>query len=343
VTAARALTTPPRPDERAPDDDLTRIARVVARVPEMSGGDLTTSRLPGGLTNRNYRVTSASGRQVVVRLSSAQSALLAIDRDSEFMNSSAAWVAGVGPEVLNYDPNLSALVIDWIDGETLTAADLDDSATLALVARTCRQLHTGPRFAGDFDMFALQRRYLDLVVARGFRLPPSYLDFMPRATAIGEAMAVRDQGTVPCHNDLLAANMMRSVEKDTVIAGSPRDCERSEQSRGVRLWFVDFEYSGNADPCFELGNIASESHLDTGRLTELVAAYYGEATVGKIARARLYGLMSNYGWTLWASIQAATSELDFDFWAWGMEKYERALELLRGPDLQHLISDVREP
>ena len=34
--------------------------------------------------------------------------------------------------------------------------------------------------------------------------------------------------------------------------------------------------------------------------------------------------MSNYGWTLWASIQAATSELDFDFWAWGMEKYERA-------------------
>jgi thiamine kinase-like enzyme len=322
VTAARALTTPARPDERGPDDDLTRIAHVVARVPEMTGGDLKTSRLPGGLTNRNYHVTSASGRQVVVRLSSAQSALLAIDRDSEFKNSSAAWVAGVGPEVLNYDPDLSALVIDWIDGETLTAADLDDSATLALVAKTCRQLHAGPRFAGDFDMFGLQRRYLDVVVARGFQLPASYLDFMPQATAIGEAMAVRDQGTVPCHNDLLAANIMRTVD---------------------RLWFVDFEYSGNADPCFELGNIASESHLDTGRLTELVAAYYGEATVGKIARARLYGLMSNYGWTLWASIQAATSELDFDFWAWGMEKYERALELLRGPDLQHLISDVREP
>jgi thiamine kinase-like enzyme len=301
---------------------MSRLAEAVARVPGMAGERYDVTPLPGGLTNRNFRVASATGRQVVVRLSSPQTSLLAIDRDSEFHNSTAAATAGVAPEVLAYAPDLGALAIDWIDGETLTAADLDDSATLALVAKTCRQLHAGPRFAGDFDMFALQRRYLDLVVERGFRLPPSYLDFMPHAAAIGEAMAVRAEGTVPCHNDLLAANIMRGPDQ---------------------LWFVDFEYAGNGDPCFELGNIASESRLDTGRLTELVAAYFGEATVGKIARARLYGLMSNYGWTLWASIQAATSELDFDFWGWGMEKYERALAVLRGPDLAQLISDVREP
>jgi hypothetical protein len=43
-----------------------------------------------------------------------------------------------------------------------------------------------------------------------------------------------------------------------------------------------------------------------------------------VARARLQGLMSKYGWTLWASIQDAAAEIDFDFWTWGMEKYERA-------------------
>ena len=36
--------------------------------------------------------------------------------------------------------------------------------------------------------------------------------------------------------------------------------------------------------------------------------------------------MSKYGWTLWASIQDGNSDLDFDFWEWGMEKYERAVE-----------------
>ena len=42
--------------------------------------------------------------------------------------------------------------------------------------------------------------------------------------------------------------------------------------------------------------------------------------------------MSKYGWTLWASIQDANSDLDFDFWAWGMEKYDRAVEEFDGPD-----------
>jgi thiamine kinase-like enzyme len=145
---------------------------------------------------------------------------------------------------------------------------------------------------------------------------------MAQVTAIRGAMATRDTGTVPCHNDLLAANIMASDNQ---------------------LWLIDFEYSGNADPCFELGNICSESHLGPDRLAELVAAYYGTATPGKVARAQLFGLMSDYGWTLWASIQAATSELDFDFWAWGMEKYERSLELFRGPDLHRLITDVQQP
>ena len=45
----------------------------------------------------------------------------------------------------------------------------------------------------------------------------------------------------------------------------------------------------------------------------------------KVARARLWGLMSKYGWTLWASIQDGVSDIDFDFWAWGMEKYDRAV------------------
>jgi len=288
----------------------------------MAGESFESSQLPGGLTNRNYRVVAASGRQMVVRLSSEQGALLAIDRDAEFANSTAAATAGVAPNVLAYVPDLRALVIDWIDGRTFDATDLDDSETLALVAKTCRQLHAGPRFANDFDMFALQRRYLDLVVGAGFRLPTSYVEFMPQVNAMREAMAVQDHGTVPCHNDLLAANIMASDD---------------------RLWFIDFEYSGNADPCFELGNIASEAHLSDERLAELVAAYFGTPSKGKIARAQLFGLMSDYGWTLWAAIQDATSDLDFDFWAWGMEKYERALARFRGADLQGLITDVREP
>jgi len=321
VTAARSLMTPPSPPTH-PAEDQSRLAATVARVAGLAGEAFTADLLPGGLTNRNYRVTAANGRRLVVRLSSPQSALLTIDRDAEHANAEAAASTGVAPTVLAYAPELGALAIEWIEGHTFGPADLDDSAMLAEVGATCRRLHAGPRFSTEFDMFEVQRRYLDLVTARGFRLPTGYLDYMPIVATMREALAVRREPTVPCHNDLLAANIM---------------------SDGERLWLIDYEYSGNGDPCFELGNLCSESDLGTDRLTELVAAYYGTATAGKVARARLLGQMSDYGWTLWASIQAATSDLDFDFWAWGMEKYERALERFRHPDLQGLITDVQQP
>ncbi len=44
--------------------------------------------------------------------------------------------------------------------------------------------------------------------------------------------------------------------------------------------------------------------------------------------------MSKYGWTLWGSIQDGISDLDFDFWSWALEKYERAVEELDGARLR---------
>ncbi len=50
--------------------------------------------------------------------------------------------------------------------------------------------------------------------------------------------------------------------------------------------------------------------------------------------------MSKYGWTLWASIQDGVSDIDFDFWEWGIEKYERAVVEFDGPDFGRLLEDV---
>jgi thiamine kinase-like enzyme len=301
--------------------DSYRLAQVLARVPGMGDQAFVSSVLPGGLTNRNYRVSALDGRQMVVRLSSPQSSVLTIPRDDEASNARAAAAAGVAPGVLAYVPEFSALVIEWIEGRTFEAADLDDSATLRRVADTCRALHAGPRFASDFDMFALTRRYLDLVLSRGYPLPQGYTGFLAEVAAVQHAIQVCAEPTVPCHNDLLPANIMAEAD---------------------RLWFIDFEYAGNGDPYFELGNLCSEAHLGNDRLEELVAAYCGEPSPAKVARARLHALMSNYGWTLWACIQSATSDLDFDFWAWGLEKYERAVSEFRGPELSRLIADVQQ-
>jgi thiamine kinase-like enzyme len=258
----------------------------------------------------------------VARFSSAKSALLAIDRAAEYRNAQTAAEVGIGPRVADYSPTDSVLLVEWIEGRTFTESDLDDEPTLARVAAACRQLHSGPRFANDFDMFDVQLSYLQIVREHGFRLPPDYLEFMPQIDRLREVLGTPDADRVPCHNDLLAANIMDD---------------------GDRLWLIDYEYSGNNDACFELGNIWSEADLGPDRLDQLVAAYYGRPRPERVARARLFAVLAKYGWTLWASIQSSVSEVDFDFWSWGMDKYARAVAEFRGADFDRWITVVLEP
>ena len=47
------------------------------------------------------------------------------------------------------------------------------------------------------------------------------------------------------------------------------------------------------------------------------------------------------GWTLWGAIQHATSPLDFDFWAWAMERYEAAAAGLSSSEFTTLLDEVQ--
>lgn len=298
---------------------MPELDQVLDEIPLLADPSRTVSLLAGGLTNSNYRVDTPSGSYHVRRWSD-DTGLLAIDRDNEYHNSVRAAQAGVGAGVLAYLPEHNTMVMEWIDGRTLSAAELRRGTMLDDVAAACRRLHAAARFRDDFDMFEIQPRYLGIVRDRGFRLPDRYDQFEPHVAAIREALAVRDEGTVPCNNDLLAENFMLTPA-------------------GLRL--IDYEYSGNNDPCFELGNIWSESNLSLEQLEQLIGAYYGQPARHKVARARLWGLMSKYGWTLWASIQDGVSRIDFDFWSWGLEKYDRAVEEFESPDFELLLEEAR--
>jgi thiamine kinase-like enzyme len=291
---------------------------VLAAVPELHDA-ASVEPLAGGLTNVNYKVVSPRGT-FVVRVSGKDTGLLAIDRENEAHNTRCAAETGVGAPFVAWVPAEDALVLEFLVGEVMSPEKLRRGDRLPAVARACRRLHGGARFSAYFDMFEIQRRYLGVVQERGFRLPDRYLEFEPQVRALEAAMRARPEQTVPCNNDLLAENFI--------------DCEGE-------LRLIDYEYSGNNEPSFELGNVWSESNLTLEQLELLVSEYYGEPLVNKVARCRVWGLMSKYGWTLWGSIQDGVSELDFDFWGWAMEKYERAVAEFDSPDFERLLDDVR--
>jgi thiamine kinase-like enzyme len=292
--------------------------QVLARVPSLAGAR-QIGALPGGLTNQNFKVVTDSGA-FVARIWS-DGGLLGINREHEYRNSVLAARAGVGAPVIEYRPQDRVLVLGFLEGRTLGNSDVGDEAMIPRIAAACRALHGAGTFASDFDMFAIQASYYAVATAAGMRIPAGYEDLMPAFAAARGALAARDEGTVPCNNDLLAANFIDD---------------------GERIWLIDYEYSGNNDPCFELGNIAGECCLPADALAALVTAYYGRPRPSRIARAELFGLVARYGWTLWGAIQHAASELDFDFWSWAMERFEAAASGFTSQAFARLLSDVQD-
>lgn len=274
-------------------------------------GEIT--ELSGGLTNQNLAIDTPSGK-VVARISTNETSMLAIDREAEYQNSKLAAEVGIGAEVLGYLPGEGLLVISFINGKTFTAEDV--AQNLARIAKSCRKLHSAKKFVSEFNMLDIQPRYLRTVQENGYRIPSRYENYSTHVAQIRSALSVLDEGTVPCNNDLLPANFIDD---------------------GNQVWLIDYEYSGNNDPCFELGNICSEAGLGLDALEFLVSEYYGEKRPEKFARAWLLSLMAKYGWTMWASIQNSISELDFDFWEWGMEKYDRAEADFNSPLFKEML------
>ncbi len=289
------------------------------RLACLAGRSWRVSELPGGLTNTNLHVVTDDGLDLVVRCSYGDPSLLGIDRDAESANTAAAAAAGVGAEVVEYRPDLSMLVIAFLPGRSLESPDFGDPGVLQRSATACRLLHAGPRFTSDFDMFARQAAYLQTVKEHGYALPPGYEDHAGAWDAVRRSLAADPRPTVPCNNDLLAANFIDD---------------------GERVWLIDYEYSGNNDACFELGNTATECDFTPELVESYTAAYFGSPSRADLARVRLQMLCSEYGWALWGFIQAGASSIDFDFGNWGMARYEKAAATFRGPDFHGLLAEV---
>jgi thiamine kinase-like enzyme len=295
------------------------LEQLLGQIPALSG-PRRVEELSGGLTNRNLKVTVLSG-SYVVRWSQSDVTALGIDRDAEHDNSRTAAEAGVAPRVVDYRPDLGVLVIEFVTGSTLTDSDFGNPEVLTRAAAACRRLHSGARFVGDFDMFARQSDYRRHIADAGLWLPPEYDDFADHWADVRRVLAANAVATAPCNNDLLAGNFIDD---------------------GQQVWLIDYEYSGNNDPCFELGNTATECEFSPAMTEAWTAAYFGREDPAQLARVRLQSLCSEYGWSLWGFIQAETSAIEFDFRDWGSQRFDKAARTFTSAGFRQLLTAVAD-
>lgn len=285
------------------------IERLSALLGELEG---EPAPLDGGITNRNYRARFG-GREVVIRLPGKDTGLLEIDRQAERAATECAARAGVAPAVATMLEEPPALVTYFVEGGEMSAAELREPAALREVAAALRSFHDcaeGLRTA--FSSFRIVETYAARARERGGEVPAAYARAHAAAARIEASLARRREAPVPCHNDLLAANFIRSPE-------------------GVRI--VDWEYAGMGDRFFDLGNFAVNNELGGEDEAALLDAYFGEpAGASRLAALRLMRFMSDFREAMWAVLQGTISDIEFDFAAYAERHFERLEATAASPD-----------
>ncbi|GAA0722061.1 phosphotransferase [Dactylosporangium roseum] len=299
------------------------IGDLLERVPSWVGRAVEWQRLDGGLSHHIFRV-EADGQPYVLRVlePAVSAAGLGIPPEQEIANSIAA-AGSVGAQVYAVLEDVPALVLEFLPGRTLSAAEVRRPEVVPALAEACRRLHAGPAFGNTFDIFAKRAELLDVCARHDLPLPDGYLDRSSTVDALRAALGVAPLPAVPCHNDLLPENFIATGD-------------------GVRV--IDYQLSGNNDPAFELGDIAAEADYDPDLVERLADAYFGaDRTPALLARVRLFQIASNVTWALWFTVHHGLlrdATVNFDYQAEAADKWGQAWRALDDPGLGDLLDTV---
>jgi thiamine kinase-like enzyme len=284
---------------------MPELTELLARLERALGpADGPPEALTGGITNRNYRLRLGD-RDCVLRLPGQDTELLGINRVAERLATGLAAGLGIGPALLHADRD--CIVTAFVPGSQPDSKRLQ--ADPAQLARALRAFHdSGLQLPARFWVPDLLRSYAAIAAAHGRSLPTAYVRAQQLVDRIARTLPLNDP--VPCHNDLLAGNLI-----DT----------------GGELLLVDWEYAGHGHRFFDLGNLAVNNDFDEAAEIRLLEAYSGQPGGGGggreqnqlLAALRLFRLVSDAREAAWGVVQGLISELDFDFAAYADGHFER--------------------
>ena len=283
------------------------MVRLVPLLGELEG---EPQALPGGITNRNYRVRLGAG-DYVIRVTSPDTAFLEIDRWAEYAAALSAGRLGVGPEVAAFLAGEESLVTRFIPGRPISPEEMRDPDTLAAVAHAVRTVHDGPPIPGTFSPYRVVEAYARTAAARGVPVPRDFSPANQVAAEIEVALQGGEHLPVPCHNDLLNANFIHD---------------------GARVRIVDWEYAGMGDRYFDLGNLSINNDLREEDDQVLLERYFGEpCTDRRLSSLRLMRIMSDFREAMWGVVQIAVSPIEFDYAAYSARHFARLQESAADP------------
>lgn len=265
----------------------TAIEAIVARVPQWDGRSPVIRPLRGHARARLFAV-AVDGREYVVR-EPTDVPLLGVSAANAAEATRRAADLGVGPEVVGDLPESHALITALVPARALEPERV--AGRLESAVRVLRRFHRSPPLQASFPVHRVVEWHARDAGASGGVVPASYERLHQLSRRIEAAFARAPMDPVPCHNNLLASNVLFDE---------------------TRAWLVDFECGGNDDVFFDLANLSVNCGFSDDVDERLLELYFGRASVVAVARLRLMKLMSEFREGMWGVALRAVGLLDAD-------------------------------
>jgi len=292
------------------------IDRLIKLIPEWKGKLIKVDPINRGITNINFKV-NVDKRVFFLSIPDSDSELLNIDYRNKYYNNKICGDIKISPRVVHFIESDNLLVTEFIKSKTSSLTKFQSSKEIKQLVKKIKLLHNAKPFLRNFNMLS-QISYYKNILKEEY-LPKELFKYVNKIETLKQKLYLTKDNLVPCHNDLIAENI---IKKDN------------------QIYIVDFDYSGNNDPCFELGNLSVEMEYDDEQINKLVRSYYGEINENIISKVYLQGVVSDIGWSLWSYVQAKISNNNFDYSMHGLNRLERVINKMESKEYELWIKNI---
>lgn len=256
-------------------------------------------RLPHGMTNFNYKISTTRG-VYVYRLPGNASNLF-INRYQERDILQQVKLVGLDVETIYYETPSGCKLTRFVDSVPIT--DQTTSEKSAIVSRLLKRLHTsgltfGNRFCPmeriDFYEDILRRNHAPFFT--DFPANKRRLEYLYRQFSF-----IQNGELSPCHNDVVPENILFT-------------------SSGC-VYMIDWEYAGMNHHFWDLASYCIENNLTCDEETAFLSMYLMR-TVNDEDRQKIFifKIFQDILWSLWAAIKV---HFGADFGSYGKDRYDR--------------------
>ncbi len=239
-----------------------------------------------GLTNTSFLFT-CNGQKYIYRHPGAGTQEI-INRKSEAFSMSVAQKLNLDDTYIYMSPNEGWKISKYIEN----AADMDyhKDADVASALKLLHTLHESAVVSEfDFNVYSETKKMIKIVLAEKGHSINGFDELLELIKSLYQYVEKDGFPKTLCHNDCFDRNFLKSEDK---------------------MYLIDWEYSGNADPAGDLGTFICCSDYTFDEAIQVLETYFGRQMTNQESRHyTAYIAISSFYWYVWALYKESKGEI----------------------------------